>query len=167
MEYIPEVVNFQVCVSSTSGCSTTFESSSHRWRYSIRTGPVNAPLISEIHLPPIEALKTVLFLALAAIELNRCGRVCSRLWSSSHQSVQKRVFLPFPITVSTAIAKKDWIWGKKSMIFHVLFSVTQPPEFQSLAQVLKIWNAEAPEVHDWIHTPQFHQKHNGCLGCMN
>ena len=45
--YWPVVETFQIWVSSTSGCSSTFESNSHRLMYSIRTCTVSAPLMSE------------------------------------------------------------------------------------------------------------------------
>jgi len=45
--YWPVVENVQIWVSSTSGCSSTYESNSHRLMYSIRTCTVSAPLMSE------------------------------------------------------------------------------------------------------------------------
>jgi len=90
--YWPDAENCQMCLSSTSGCNWIDERSSHSWRYSTKTCSVNAPFISEIQLPSVSAACTVFFLALTATALNRCGRDCSKLWPSSHLSVQNIVF---------------------------------------------------------------------------
>jgi len=111
VEYWPEAENCQMCTSSTSGCSWKFERSSHSCKYSVKTCRVSAPFISVIQLLSESAAWTVLFLDLGATELNKCGNACARLWPSSHLSVQKEVFLPFPTSVTMAIERNALTCG--------------------------------------------------------
>ena len=113
--------------------------------YSIRTCTLNAPLISEIQLPSVIASNTVLFLALTATALYRCGRVYFRLWSSNQPSVQKLVFFHFQLLFWQPLQKKDWTWcwawiGKKDHAFsgsvfcsHSHLSFSAHPSADALA----------------------------------
>ena len=147
MVYWPPVENCQICVSSTSGYRTTFDSRCHRWIYSIKTWTVSAPFMSEIHLLLWSASATFLFLSLAATAPNKLGKDCCILLPSSHLSVQKQVFLPFPTSEVIATAKKAltcgeaWI-GKKAHGFsgsvfwsHIHLSRRAHP---------KLWRSEIP-----------------------
>ena len=75
------------------------------------TSAVRTPFRSEIHLLLLRASAIVLPLPLAVTIPNKFGRICSKLCPAIHLSVQKRVFLPFPTTVTTAAAKKALTWG--------------------------------------------------------
>lgn len=55
---------WQVCESSTSGCSTESERRFHRPRYSVKAATVTTLSISEIHLISVRASNTVLVFAL-------------------------------------------------------------------------------------------------------
>ena len=80
------------------------------------TSTVRAPFRSEIHLLLLRASAIVLPLPPAVTIPNKFGRICSKLCPAIHLSVQKRVFLPFPTTVTTAAAKKA-LTGRKAQAF--------------------------------------------------
>ena len=91
--------------------------------------------MSEIHLLLWSASATFLFLALAATAPNKLGKDCCILLPSSHLSVQKQVFLPFPTSEVIATAKKAHGFSGSVFWSHIHLSRRAYPKF---------WRSEIP-----------------------